>query len=103
MQIDRYTYVLSVVSPFFLPPPPSLPSLAQACNPALTEFDCSCFNGEYVTGAITPEYLAGLETSRADDALVAAMAGVSVAPDSRAAAPPTPSSTPDRRRPAARR
>jgi len=29
-------------------------------NPALTRFEASCFNGEYVTGDITPEYLARL-------------------------------------------
>ena len=33
-------------------------------NPALTRFDTSCFTGDYVTGDITPEYLAHLGESR---------------------------------------
>jgi amidophosphoribosyltransferase len=33
-------------------------------NPALQHFDASCFNGEYVTGDITEEYLAFLESLR---------------------------------------
>ena len=33
-------------------------------NPALTRFETSCFNGEYVTGDITPEYLERLSQSR---------------------------------------
>jgi amidophosphoribosyltransferase len=34
----------------------------------VTEFDASCFSGEYVTGDITPEYLARLESERSDQA-----------------------------------
>jgi len=34
-------------------------------NPALSRFEASCFNGEYITGDITPEYLARLGQSRA--------------------------------------
>jgi len=33
-------------------------------NPALTRFEASCFDGQYITGDITPEYLARLEESR---------------------------------------
>jgi amidophosphoribosyltransferase len=33
-------------------------------NPALKSFEASCFNGIYVTGDITPEYLARLEHAR---------------------------------------
>ncbi|VFR17790.1 Amidophosphoribosyltransferase [plant metagenome] len=33
-------------------------------NPALTSFDASCFTGEYITGDITPEYLARLGERR---------------------------------------
>lgn len=33
-------------------------------NPALTNFDTSCFTGEYVTGDITPAYLESLSQSR---------------------------------------
>jgi amidophosphoribosyltransferase len=34
----------------------------------VTEFDTSCFSGEYVTGDITPEYLARLQAERSDQA-----------------------------------
>jgi amidophosphoribosyltransferase len=34
----------------------------------VTEFDTSCFSGEYVTGDITPEYLARLQAERSDAA-----------------------------------
>ena len=34
----------------------------------VTEFDTSCFSGEYVTGDITPEYLARLQSERSDQA-----------------------------------
>jgi amidophosphoribosyltransferase len=37
-------------------------------NSAITEFDTSCFSGEYVTGDVTPEYLSDLESRRNDDA-----------------------------------
>lgn len=36
---------------------------AKEGNPEIERFDCSCFNGEYVTGGVTPEYLAALEGS----------------------------------------
>jgi amidophosphoribosyltransferase len=35
---------------------------------AVTEFDTSCFSGEYVTGDVTPEYLARVESERSDQA-----------------------------------
>ena len=35
---------------------------------AITEFDTSCFSGEYVTGEVTPEYLDDLELRRNDAA-----------------------------------
>jgi amidophosphoribosyltransferase len=38
-------------------------------NPEIENFDTSCFSGEYVTGDVTPEYLALLEQSRSDSAL----------------------------------
>jgi amidophosphoribosyltransferase len=34
----------------------------------VTEFDTSCFSGEYVTSDVTPEYLARLESERSDQA-----------------------------------
>jgi len=37
-------------------------------NDNIPKFDTSCFSGEYITGDITPEYLASLDTSRNDDA-----------------------------------
>ena len=33
---------------------------------SIKEFDTSCFSGNYVTGDITPEYLARLESERSD-------------------------------------
>lgn len=41
--------------------------LVEACqklNPEIKQFDLSCFNGEYVTGNVTQEYLDGLEKKR---------------------------------------
>ncbi len=37
-------------------------------NSEIDVFDTSCFSGKYVTGDITPEYLARLEIERSDDA-----------------------------------
>ncbi|WP_440995276.1 amidophosphoribosyltransferase [Arhodomonas sp. SL1] len=37
-------------------------------NPRLTDFDCSCFDGRYVTDDVTEDYLASLERSRSDEA-----------------------------------
>ncbi|PID42381.1 MAG: amidophosphoribosyltransferase [Gammaproteobacteria bacterium] len=39
---------------------------AREGNPGITAFDCSVFNGKYVTGTVTPEYLAMLENKRSD-------------------------------------
>ncbi|WP_395401280.1 amidophosphoribosyltransferase [Pseudoduganella sp. UC29_106] len=33
-------------------------------NPALTQFEASCFDGKYITGDVSPEYLDRLEQSR---------------------------------------
>ena len=33
-------------------------------KPSLADFDASCFNGEYVTGDVTPAYLDALERAR---------------------------------------
>ena len=35
-------------------------------NPSINRFDCSCFDGVYVTGDVSPEYLAGISTGRSD-------------------------------------
>jgi amidophosphoribosyltransferase len=37
-------------------------------NAKIERFDTSCFSGEYVTGDVTPEYLARLHHERSDDA-----------------------------------
>ena len=37
-------------------------------NPQITRFDTSCFNGDYVTGDVTPKYLAHLAARRNDAA-----------------------------------
>ena len=49
----------------------SLDGLVEAVrrgNPRLREFDTSCFNGEYVTGGVSPSYLEELAEHRADAA-----------------------------------
>ncbi|KAK4053037.1 amidophosphoribosyltransferase [Microbotryomycetes sp. JL201] len=49
----------------------TLDDLVAACrqfNPAIGQFDCSVFTGEYVTGGVDEEYLAGIETLRNDNA-----------------------------------
>ncbi len=38
----------------------------QRGNPRITEFDTSCFDGKYVTGDVTRDYLDGLENIRSD-------------------------------------
>ncbi len=47
-----------------------LQDLVDAClgagNSSMANFDCSCFNGEYVTGGVTEEYLRRVERSRSD-------------------------------------
>ena len=48
-----------------------LDDLVAACrhdDAQVTEFDTSCFSGEYVTGDVTPEYLARLQRERSDEA-----------------------------------
>jgi len=48
-----------------------LDDLVAACrhdDAQVNEFDTSCFSGEYVTGDVTPEYLARLQTERSDEA-----------------------------------
>jgi len=45
---------------------PDLVRAVQHHDSQVTEFDASCFSGEYVTGDITPEYLARLQAERSD-------------------------------------
>jgi amidophosphoribosyltransferase len=35
-------------------------------NPSIKQFDCSCFDGIYVTGDVSQEYLDGIEQGRRD-------------------------------------
>ncbi len=45
-----------------------LKAAVGAGNPAIPRFDCSCFDGEYVTGGISDAYLAGISEMRSDTA-----------------------------------
>jgi amidophosphoribosyltransferase len=45
----------------------ALKEAVRGANGALVDFDCSCFDGHYVTGDITPEYLATLSAQRAEN------------------------------------
>ncbi|MGE5617274.1 MAG: amidophosphoribosyltransferase [Bacillota bacterium] len=38
----------------------------RSLNPSIQRFDCSCFDGVYVTGDVTEEYLASVEAARCD-------------------------------------
>ena len=38
----------------------------RSCNSAIKSFDASCFDGTYITGGVSDEYLAGIEASRND-------------------------------------
>jgi len=42
-----------------------LKGAVRKANPSLQEFDASCFDGNYITGDITPEYLDAIEAARA--------------------------------------
>ncbi|HBZ58976.1 MAG TPA: amidophosphoribosyltransferase, partial [Sutterella sp.] len=44
-------------------------------NPGIPRFDCSCFDGDYVTGDITEEYLMELERARAAGSVLKPEAG----------------------------
>ena len=49
-----------------------LDALIEDCrsvNPAIESFETSCFSGEYVTGDVTPEYLANIDALRNDGEL----------------------------------
>jgi amidophosphoribosyltransferase len=45
---------------------PDLVRAVQHHDSQVTEFDTSCFSGEYVTGDVSPEYLARLQAERSD-------------------------------------
>ena len=42
----------------------ALRNAVRAVNPALTEFDTSCFDGHYITGDVSADYLASVEDAR---------------------------------------
>jgi amidophosphoribosyltransferase len=50
----------------------SLKESVREMNPALNSFDASCFDGCYITGDITAEYLSGVENQRGDKKLSSA-------------------------------
>ena len=41
----------------------------QLSNPSIKFFDCSCFDGNYVTGDVDEAYLSNIETARGDGAI----------------------------------
>ncbi|HEX9179703.1 MAG TPA: amidophosphoribosyltransferase [Burkholderiales bacterium] len=47
----------------------SLKEDVRRVNPAITVFETSCFDGQYVTGDVTPEYLSFVESLRCDKSL----------------------------------
>lgn len=51
-----------------------LKAAVRALNPAITAFETSCFDGCYITGDITPEYLDGVENQRGEGKPVTAAA-----------------------------
>jgi amidophosphoribosyltransferase len=45
---------------------PALIEDVRALNPAIKRFDCSCFDGVYITGDVSQEYLDGIAAGRND-------------------------------------
>lgn len=60
---------------------PDLISSVRQFNPKITTFDCSVFNGDYVTGGIDETYLAHIEGLRADNVKGKVMEGDLEVPD----------------------
>jgi amidophosphoribosyltransferase len=44
----------------------ALVEVVKLSNPKIVDFDCSCFDGKYVTGDINEAYLANIESARGD-------------------------------------
>jgi len=42
----------------------ALKTAVRTINPAITQFDCSCFDGVYITDDVSPEYLESIELAR---------------------------------------
>lgn len=53
----------------------SLKAAVRGANPALAGFDASCFDGRYITGDVSPEYLAEVEQRRGGKAAAPASDG----------------------------
>ncbi len=49
----------------------SLKAALHAVNPSISCFESSCFDGQYITGDVTGEYLSSIDTARRDQALSA--------------------------------
>ena len=50
----------------------ALRTAVRSLNPAITQFDTSCFDGKYITGDVSVEYLAAVEAARGRPAKVSA-------------------------------
>jgi amidophosphoribosyltransferase len=48
-----------------------LKQAVRDCNPRLTNFEASCFDGAYITGDVTPAYLDQVERAREQPAAAA--------------------------------
>ena len=48
-----------------------LKAAVREVNPAIVHFETSCFDGQYVTGDVTAEYLSHVELRRDDGAIAA--------------------------------
>ena len=44
----------------------ALKEAVRDCNPLLSDFEASCFDGRYITGDITPDYLSQLAADRSE-------------------------------------
>jgi amidophosphoribosyltransferase len=67
--ISRYNCICFTCSKIYLYRLQKLEDLVASCsslNPDIKRFDCSVFDGEYITGSVTPTYLEKLESLRND-------------------------------------
>jgi amidophosphoribosyltransferase len=42
----------------------AMKNAVRSINPALTQFDTSCFDGHYITGDVSADYLSSVEAAR---------------------------------------
>jgi amidophosphoribosyltransferase len=52
---------------------PDLIDSVRQLRPAITDFDCSVFTGQYITGGVDEEYLQHVESLRADNTRLKAL------------------------------